>query len=114
MYLEWRHFECSVYIQIQIQIVYIFENVTASVNVNNSKIDCLMYADDIVILSETQEGLQQRMNLLHTYCSKWCLNVNLCSVRPGTGQLGPKTTRTVTTRTVMQDMSDRDTRQIGP
>ena len=55
----------------------IFENVTGSVNVNNSIVDCLMYADDIVILSETQEGLQQRMDLLHAYCSKWCLNVNL-------------------------------------
>ena len=28
-----------------------FENVTASVNVNNIKIECLIYADDIVVLS---------------------------------------------------------------
>ena len=34
--------------------------------VNNSKIDCLMYADDIAILSETQEGLQQGMDLLQS------------------------------------------------
>jgi hypothetical protein len=36
-----------------------------------------MYADDIVIFSETQERLQERMDLLHTYCSNWCLSVNL-------------------------------------
>jgi hypothetical protein len=55
----------------------IFKNASGSVNVNNNRVDCLMYADDIVIFSETQEGLQERMDLLHTYCSNWCLSVNL-------------------------------------
>jgi hypothetical protein len=55
----------------------IFKNASGSVNVNNNRIDCLMYADDIVIFSETQEGLQKIMDLLHTYCSNWCLSVNL-------------------------------------
>jgi hypothetical protein len=41
------------------------------------RVDCLMYADNIVIFSETQEGLQERIDLLHTYCSNWCLSVNL-------------------------------------
>ena len=52
----------------------IFKNASGSVNVNNNRVDCLMYADDIVIFSETQEGLQERMDLLHTYCSNWCLS----------------------------------------
>ena len=47
----------------------IFKNASGSVNVNNNRVDCLMYADDIVFYSETQEGLQERMDLLHTYCS---------------------------------------------
>lgn len=47
------------------------------VNVNNSRIDCLMYADDIVLLSDTKEGLQNRINVLQTFCNKWCLNINL-------------------------------------
>ena len=55
----------------------IFKNASGSVNVNYNRVDCLMYADDIVIFSETQEGLQERMDLLHTYCSNWCLSVNL-------------------------------------
>jgi hypothetical protein len=43
-------------------------NASVSVNVNNNIVASLMYADDIVILSETQEGLKERMDLLHTYC----------------------------------------------
>jgi hypothetical protein len=41
----------------------IFKNASGSVNVNNNRVDCLMYADDIVIFSETQEGLQERMDI---------------------------------------------------
>ena len=37
----------------------IFKNAPGSVNVNNNRVDCLMYADDIVIFSETQEGLKR-------------------------------------------------------
>ena len=83
----------------------ILKNASGSVNANNNRVDCLMYADDIVInrvdclmyaddivifrvdclmyadniviFSETQEGLQERIDLLHTYCSNWCLSVNL-------------------------------------
>lgn len=55
----------------------IFLKTSGAVNVNDNRVDCLMYADDIVILSETQDGLQERMNLLSSYCSKWCLNVNI-------------------------------------
>ena len=47
------------------------------VNVNNCRVDCLMYADDIVILSDTEKGLQKRLDILQAYCMKWCLNVNL-------------------------------------
>lgn len=47
------------------------------VNVNERRIDCLMYADDIVLFSDTSEGLQQRLDKLSLFCSKWCLTVNL-------------------------------------
>ena len=47
------------------------------VNINNRRVDCLMYADDVVIFSETQEGLQKRINMLHEYCLEWCFDVNL-------------------------------------
>ena len=35
-----------------------------------------MYADDMIIMSTTQEGLQKRLHELNEYCEKWKLNVN--------------------------------------
>ena len=40
------------------------------------KIFLLMYADDIVLFSETEDGLQSGLNVLHDYCQKWKLTVN--------------------------------------
>ena len=37
----------------------------------------LLYADDIVLLSETETGLQQGLDLLEQYCDKWKLTVNI-------------------------------------
>ena len=54
-----------------------FEENTDALYVNNLRVDCLMYADDIVIVSESKEGLQKRLDILQQYCTKWCLNVNL-------------------------------------
>ena len=36
-----------------------------------------MYADDLVILSTTQEGLQKCLDELCKYCTEWKLNVNI-------------------------------------
>ena len=46
------------------------------VKICNQSIGCLMYADDIVILSESASGLQKSLNKLQKYCKKWKLNVN--------------------------------------
>jgi hypothetical protein len=35
-----------------------------------------MFADDIVLFSESAEGLQNSLNCLESYCSKWGLTVN--------------------------------------
>ena len=35
-----------------------------------------MYADDMIIMSTTQEGLQKCLNEVNEYCEKWKLNVN--------------------------------------
>jgi hypothetical protein len=44
---------------------------------DNEFIPCLLYADDIVLLSESAEGLQHSLNALHHYCNKWDLRVNI-------------------------------------
>ena len=42
----------------------------------NSDIGSLLFADDLIILSESKEGLQNSLNNLSNYCEKWqlCLN----------------------------------------
>ncbi len=40
---------------------------------HDSEIKCLLYADDLVLLSPTQHGLQQNLDLLEQYCQTWAL-----------------------------------------
>ena len=41
------------------------------------KIFCLLYADDTLILAESDKELQKALDSLNTYCNKWELNVNI-------------------------------------
>ena len=47
----------------------------APVLVNNLQLSCLMYADDIILLSTTAAGLQEKLNKLCNFCHDWCLEV---------------------------------------
>ena len=49
---------------------------TDPVVIGNSSFNILLYADDIVLLSESEEGLQTSLNILHDFCSSWKLQVN--------------------------------------
>ena len=56
------------------------ENVTNDcdqVALYTQNINVLMYAVDIVLLSESPSGLQNCLNCLLEYCTEWKLNVNL-------------------------------------
>ena len=55
----------------------IFDDSCDPVNINNSPLSCLMYADDLIILSESANGLQCALDKLYDYCSKWKLVVNI-------------------------------------
>ena len=35
-----------------------------------------IYADDLVLLSETKEGLQKSINELYSYTKEWFLEIN--------------------------------------
>jgi flagellin-specific chaperone FliS len=39
-------------------------------------LNILLYADDIVLLSESKGGLQNSLDELYRYCSNWKLQVN--------------------------------------
>ena len=46
------------------------------VKLNGTPISCLMYADDMILLSSSSCGLQKSLNTLGMYCKKWQLIVN--------------------------------------
>ncbi len=43
---------------------------------HDTEIKCLLYADDLVLLSPTKEGLPDSLHLLDDYCQTWALTVN--------------------------------------
>ena len=47
------------------------------IQLENIAINFLAFADDIVLLSTSQSGLQYSLNLFEKYCSKWRLTVNM-------------------------------------
>ena len=42
----------------------------------DKNVSCLLYVDDIVILSTSAKGLQDSLNSFSDYCYKWGLDVN--------------------------------------
>ena len=54
----------------------IFDASCDPVGLLNSNLSCLMFADDLVILSESAKGLQNALDKLYAYCNKWGLTVN--------------------------------------
>lgn len=55
----------------------IFDSDCDPVNLNGNSLNCLMYADDLILLSESAKGLQCALDRLHNYCMKWKLLVNI-------------------------------------
>ena len=46
------------------------------IEIDTIKVFLLLYADDITIFAETAEGLQEGLNLLSNYCTRWKLILN--------------------------------------
>ena len=40
-------------------------------------VNCLMYTDDIVLLSNSKEGLQNYLSYLKEFCDYWNLKINI-------------------------------------
>ena len=43
----------------------------------NNKVNGLMYADDLVLISKTKEDLQHQIDKLGDFCQKWKLTINI-------------------------------------
>ena len=45
--------------------------------IGNLNISCLLYADDLVLLSTSPSGLQKCLDKLYEFCTSWRLEVNV-------------------------------------
>ncbi len=54
----------------------IFDDTCSAPLVGGSPVGCLMYADDLVLMSTTSKGLQNALDRLGEYCRRWGLTVN--------------------------------------
>ena len=72
------------------------QSATLSLTLLESEVKCLLFVDDLVLLSPTKEGLQQHLDLLHRFCQTWALTVNLSKTKIMVFQKGPvaRTTNT--------------------
>ena len=57
-------------------VEYLQSDITEAVKLNGYSCNCLMYADDLLLLSESWEGLCQTMDKLGNYCTQWKLNIS--------------------------------------
>ena len=57
----------------------------------------LLYADDILMVSESEQGLQKLLDILHEWCHKWKMVVNVDKTKIMHFRRGPATPRTNTT-----------------
>ena len=58
-------------------LVDIFEDDCDAVSMGNLNMNCLMYADDLILLSQSETGLQKCLDKLENYCELWCLDINI-------------------------------------
>ena len=56
-------------------------NSSDPVTLNNTPLNCLMYADDLVLLSTSPEGLQNCINTLEKFCIDWKLQINITKTK---------------------------------
>ena len=55
----------------------IFKDDTDSPKLGEHFVNCLMYADDLVLLSLSVAGLQGKLDKLNNYCQQWDLSINI-------------------------------------
>ena len=51
------------------------------VEFDNSRLSILLYADDIVLISENEKNLQKMLKLVDKWCSKWQMKVNISKTK---------------------------------
>ena len=63
-------------------IVYLFDNAKCDpVKLHTKLIHCLIYADDLLMLSETVNGLTESLERLSNYAKKWKLKISAKKIK---------------------------------
>ena len=57
--------------------IIIEQNQCTAPQLNNIDVGCLLYADDLVFISENKEGLQKSLNVLNEFTRQCFLEVNM-------------------------------------
>ncbi len=71
---NWFSSECGLFIN---DIVDDIKNNSHGIMYNDFHVHCLLYADDIVLLSESEQDLQNMIDSLSEWCKKWRMRVNM-------------------------------------
>ena len=58
------------------EIPLLFDDSCLPARFGDMKIAALLYADDLVLFSESNEGLQRAIDKLSVFCENWALNIN--------------------------------------
>ena len=56
-------------------LLHDLKSVVEGINMNDEKINCPLYADDLVLLTESEEGLQRLLDVVNTWCNTWGIMV---------------------------------------
>ena len=74
MYVCMYAYICLLYIN---DLVHEVKKVKGGVKVGDRLVQCLLYADDIALLGESEEDIQLQLNNLLEWCKKWRMKVNV-------------------------------------
>ena len=55
----------------------LIQNSTDVPLLNDIKVPCLFWADDLVLISTTKEGLLKQIDFVNKYCNDWKLTLNV-------------------------------------
>ena len=55
---------------------YFKENKCPGVMLGNQSLNCLVYADNLLVISPSPEGFQQFLDVIHKHAQEWKLKVN--------------------------------------
>ena len=58
-------------------LVHDLKQAKVGLDIDGRVIQCLLYADDIAILGESEDDIQTQLDILHNWCRKWRMKVNI-------------------------------------